>query len=284
MRTTGKIAGVNISDIAAKTGTPVIIYDEDMMRNQIRTYTRNFRSEMFDTRVVYASKAFLCGAMEQCADLLTEGGMELREFADLFGLLLSQYDVSAIPVSLDRVSAGEIQHLSHKEAKVLLLLGADEDHFPLVTQAPGLLTDSDRSWLQAIGLEVAPSADQRLDREQMLLYEGLALPHEQLFISWPRTKGGAATNPARFVEQIQGLLPKLTVTHSDSDTCPMAPLPALEWAGRHRNDALLDALEQEPECDGGVTKLVQNDLTVRIFGQRAQKLQEVAEKMKAAFL
>ena len=39
MRTTGKIAGVNISDIAAKTGTPVIIYDEDMMRNQIRTYT-----------------------------------------------------------------------------------------------------------------------------------------------------------------------------------------------------------------------------------------------------
>ena len=73
--------------------------------------------------------------------------MELREFADLFGLLLSQYDVSAIPVSLDRVSAGEIQHLSHKEAKVLLLLGADEDHFPLVTQAPGLLTDSDRRWL-----------------------------------------------------------------------------------------------------------------------------------------
>ena len=45
-----------------------------------------------------------------------------------------------------------------------------------------------------------------------------------------------------------------------------------------------EILEQEPECDGGVTKLVQNDLTVRIFGQRAQKLQEVAEKMKAAFL
>lgn len=45
-----------------------------------------------------------------------------------------------------------------------------------------------------------------------------------------------------------------------------------------------EILEQEPECDGGVTKLVQNDLAVRIFGQRAQKLQEVAEKMKAAFL
>ena len=44
-----------------------------------------------------------------------------------------------------------------------------------------------------------------------------------------------------------------------------------------------EILEQEPECDGGVTKLVQNDLAVRIFGQRAQKLQEVAEKIKESF-
>ena len=49
-------------------------------------------------------------------------------------------------------------------------------------------------------------------------------------------------------------------------------------------DTISTILEQEAECDGGVTKLVQNDLAVRIFGQRAQKLQEVAEKMKAAFL
>lgn len=78
----------------------------------------------------------LCGAMEQCADLLTEGVMELREFADLFGLLLSQYDVSAIPVSLDRVSAGEIQHLSHKRPKCSCCWGRTRT-FPLVTQAPG---------------------------------------------------------------------------------------------------------------------------------------------------
>lgn len=43
-----------------------------------------------------------------------------------------------------------------------------------------------------------------------------------------------------------------------------------------------EILEQEPECNGGVTKLVQNDLAVRIFRQRAQKQQEVAEKIKAA--
>ena len=44
--------------------------------------------------------------LEQCARLLGEAPMELEEFAQLFRLVLSQYDVGTIPVSLDRVSAG----------------------------------------------------------------------------------------------------------------------------------------------------------------------------------
>lgn len=47
----------------------------------------------------------LCGGLEQCAALLGERGMDLEEFAGLFRLVLSQYDVGTIPVSLDRVTA-----------------------------------------------------------------------------------------------------------------------------------------------------------------------------------
>ncbi len=39
-------------------------------------------------------------------------------------------------------------------------------------------------------------------------------------------------------------------------------------------------LEAEPECEGGVTRLASGDLAVRVFGNRAQKLQEVAERIK----
>lgn len=39
-------------------------------------------------------------------------------------------------------------------------------------------------------------------------------------------------------------------------------------------------LEEESECEGGVTRLTQGDLIVRIFGNRAQKLQEVAGEIK----
>ena len=48
-------------------------------------------------------------------------------------------------------------------------------------------------------------------------------------------------------------------------------------------EKIWEILEAEKECDGGVTQLVHGDLAVRILGHRAQKLQEVAEEIKAVF-
>ena len=188
----------------------------------------------------------LCGAMEQCADLLTEGTMELREFADLFALMLSQYDVGTIPVSLDRVAAGEIPGVAHREAKVLFLLGADEDHFPLITQPPGLLTEGDRELLREQGLELTPSPDRRLNRELTMAYDAVALPGRRLYLSWPRNREGSQVRPAAFVERVKELL-SVRVTEPETGSCPPAPLPALDWAGRAGADDLLAALEQTPE-------------------------------------
>ena len=41
-----------------------------------------------------------------------------------------------------------------------------------------------------------------------------------------------------------------------------------------------DMLERETECEGGVTLLPEGDLAVRIFGNRAQILEEAAERIK----
>ena len=55
----------------------------------------------------------LAGALEQCALLLADMELELEEFSRLFSLALSQYDVGAIPVSLDQVAAGLCLSLIH---------------------------------------------------------------------------------------------------------------------------------------------------------------------------
>lgn len=48
-------------------------------------------------------------------------------------------------------------------------------------------------------------------------------------------------------------------------------------------ERIWEILGEDPECEGGVTRLAQGDLAVRIFGNRAQRLQELAEKIKEEF-
>ena len=42
-------------------------------------------------------------------------------------------------------------------------------------------------------------------------------------------------------------------------------------------------LDEDSEIDGGVTRLTTGDLALRIFGHRAQKLQQIAEKIKEVY-
>ena len=113
--------------------------------------------------------------------------MELDEFAKLFALVLSQYDVGSIPVSLDQVSAGEMPRLAHRGYRAVFLLGADDTSLPQASPSPGLLDDDDRSLLASYGLELAPRLDEKLVREMTIIYETCALAEERLYVSWPGT-------------------------------------------------------------------------------------------------
>ena len=54
------ISGVGVSELKAQYGTPLYVYDENMLVNQCRTFINNFKSSRFNTEVLYASKAFSC--------------------------------------------------------------------------------------------------------------------------------------------------------------------------------------------------------------------------------
>lgn len=54
------ISGVGVSELEAQYGTPLYVYDENMLVNQCRTFINNFKSSRFKTEVLYASKAFSC--------------------------------------------------------------------------------------------------------------------------------------------------------------------------------------------------------------------------------
>lgn len=55
-----KIAGVPVTELKEKYGTPLYVYDEEKLLHQCRQYSQYFSCDAFDTEVLYASKAFSC--------------------------------------------------------------------------------------------------------------------------------------------------------------------------------------------------------------------------------
>ena len=179
----------------------------------------------------------LCGALEQCALLLEDAPMELEEFSLLFRLVLSQYDVGTIPVSLDRVTAGETTRQTGHRVKALFLLGADDASLPQVGTAPGLLSDDDRALLAGYGLELAQSQRELLYREMTTIYQICARPSRKLIVTWPaQGPGGEERRPSFLVGRLQLLFSDLKPVREEDLKGSFrleAPLPALEQAGRN---------------------------------------------------
>lgn len=61
--TTLTIGGIDCRTLAERCKTPLLVYDEEKIETQFAAATENFRSEEFETEVVYAAKAFSCKAM-----------------------------------------------------------------------------------------------------------------------------------------------------------------------------------------------------------------------------
>lgn len=174
----------------------------------------------------------LAGALEQCALLLDDMALELEEFSRLFSLALSQYDVGSIPVSLDRVTAGDAPRMAGKAVKALFLLGADSASIPSCAPAPGLFTDLDREALAGQALELAPRQGDKLQRELTIAYETCALPTGRLYVSWSAVSGtGEARTPSFLYQRLAALFPDREEVRPDAACRLAAPGPALELAG-----------------------------------------------------
>lgn len=192
--------------------------------------------------------------LEQCALLMADTELEAEEFARLFTMVLGCYDVGAIPVSLDRVAAGDAARMVHKEAKALFLLGADSNSVPRRAPETSLLSEQDREALAAMDVELAPGQEDRLRREMTVVYQICALPTRRLYLSYAVRGGESDRVPCFLWERMRALFPEVKTLTADGRACALsAPLPALELAGR--DDRLADLLRQDDALAPRVERL-----------------------------
>ncbi len=154
----------------------------------------------------------VCDCLDSCVALMGSEQIAPEEFGQLFALCLSQYKVGVIPVTLDSLHIGPTDRLRRRSLKRLIMVGVAEPYAPRRSESSGFLTDEERILLESSGISLAPDAEERASRELFTLYNCLALPQEQLVVSYAASVGSAQVAPSLVwerVRRITGLSPLL---------------------------------------------------------------------------
>ncbi len=176
----------------------------------------------------------LCAVMDQYAQVLGDVPLDGEEFTRLLKLVLTQYNVGTIPVSLDQVQIAQLTRNDRHQVKCLFLMGANDHVLPAVQGETGLLSREDREQLRLLGVELAPSGMDLFHMELENLYAALAQPTDRLVVTWPAAdRSGAVLRPSFVVGRLRSMLPGVEEGGEDlarSYRCT-ALIPALEMAG-----------------------------------------------------
>lgn len=172
-------------------------------------------------------------ALEQCAAVLGDTPMDSGEFGRLFMLMLSKYDIGTIPVSLDRVSAGDFDRNRRRDIKHLIVLGASDQRLPRSDDDAGVFSAEERRRLLEMGVELGAGGDSELWREFSLIYNTLTMPSGSLALLCPVADAqGAELRPAFVFNRARALF-GLEIQNTElSEVRMSAPAPALGLAAQ----------------------------------------------------
>lgn len=144
-------------------------------------------------------------ALEQSAAVLGDDAMEFDEFGRLFTLMLSRYDIGTIPVSLDRVSAGDFDRMRRRNIRHLIVLGASEQRLPAAEEPFGVFSEEERARLLELDIDLGGGGESELWREFSLIYNVLSLPSESLQLSYSLAGGEGAQRPSFVMRRAETL-------------------------------------------------------------------------------
>ena len=184
------------------------------------------------------------GALEQSAAILGDDAMEAEEFGRLFTLMLSRYDVGTIPVSLDRVSAGDFDRMRRRNIRHLIVLGASEQRLPASEESGGVFSAEERAELLELDIDLGGAGESELWREFTLIYNCLSLPSESLCMSYPAALGEGEQRPSFVMTRAERLF-ALPIEEADMSAVRAASRSsALSLAANAARDGRARAAEE----------------------------------------
>lgn len=115
----------SLSDLAKKYQTPLYVYDEKHLDMVINEYLNNFKAKTFDTKIVYASKAFLVPAI---CDIAKAKGLMIDavSIGDLYVIKEANFPLENVIFHGNNKSSQELEYAICNNVGIIVVDNLDE--------------------------------------------------------------------------------------------------------------------------------------------------------------
>ena len=120
-----KIGNLSAEELREKYGTPLYVYDEAQIKQNINEYKDNFKSDLYETKIIYASKAFSSLYMYK---LVKENniGVDVVSGGELYGVIKEGIDPNNIHFHGNNKSEAEMDMAINYKVKNIIVDNFDE--------------------------------------------------------------------------------------------------------------------------------------------------------------
>lgn len=165
--------------------------------------------------------------LDQLVEAAGEDQVSLDLFAKLLESGLDQLRFSLVPPALDQVIVGGLDRSRVEGTDLIYILGVNEGVLPAKPMEDGLLSDEERSVLEAQAVQLAPSARAQLFDEEALIYRAFTSPSQALVLSYPiASEEGQSLMPSLLIRRMghffSGLTPEFRTGEPHEATSPIS--------------------------------------------------------------
>lgn len=126
--------------------------------------------------------------------------MSLREFYDIFSLMISQMTVSNPPQKADCIRIGSTDRSRFSDVRVAFVIEVNDGIFPADIKNRGLLSMRDKKQLEELDLSVTNSTKQQIDSQRLNVYLALTMPKDRLYVTYSESDSqGGIKRPSSVV-------------------------------------------------------------------------------------
>lgn len=144
--------------------------------------------------------------LEKLDSLLGDERLTLKEYRRLLDDGFNEIKVGIIPMVMDQVVVGDIQRTRLNSIKILFVMGVNDGIIPSHGSKPGLLSQSDRTVLKNMNMELSPTVREAGFIQRFYLYLNITKPSAQLIMTYSLSScDGNGMRPSYLIGTMQDM-------------------------------------------------------------------------------